>query len=144
MDERTFWQLIDEIDRPALLDGNEDRALEPLRKRLATLSAEDLEGFEEILSWQLFALDGRRYADAAGASGQSDDAFLYARAFVVARGKQFYDAVLADPSKMPKSIDEWCEALLSVAPDAYEATVGDDWTFSASVSYETGSNRAQW
>ena len=103
-----------------------------------------LEGFEEVLAGKLFALDGRRYADEAGDSGASADGFLYSRCFVVARGKDFYEAVLADPTQMPKSIDDWCEALLSAASETYERATGAKWSFTTSLSYETGSNDALW
>jgi hypothetical protein len=48
---------------------------------------------------------------------------------------------------MPQSLDEWCEALLYVAPRAWASKTGRDeenWGFQASVSYETGSNSAKW
>jgi hypothetical protein len=93
---------------------------------------------------RLYALDGRRYAEQAGESSDSDDGFLYARCFVVAQGEAHYRRVLADPSLMPKSIDEWCEALLGAAGTAFERSTGESAEFETSVSFETASNRAQW
>lgn len=144
MDETSFWAAIACIDQDALLDGDEEGALAPLRAALAGRSAEELEGFEEALASALFALDGRAFAAAAGASGRSDDAFLYARCFVVARGRELFEAVRADPSRMPRSTEEWCEGLLSVVAEVYEESTDADWSFEPSVSYETGSNHAQW
>jgi hypothetical protein len=59
-------------------------------------------------------------------------------------GEAAFREVLADPSKMPKSVVEWCEALLGVAGTAHERATGRAADFDTTVSYETGSNRAQW
>ena len=144
MDDRTFWDLIAKIDGEALRGGDEESALEGLQAALASAPLADIEGFEEMLAQKLYALDGQRFADAAGESGDSDDGFLYARCFVVATGQARYEAVLRDPSEMPASIDDWCEGLLYVAQQAYEQATGKPWSFDASVSYETGSNEALW
>jgi hypothetical protein len=95
----------------------------------------------------LYDLDGEVYADHAGESGESGDAFLYARCYVVAKGKQHYESVKADPTMMPKSLDQWCEALLNVASKAWAIATGkdeEDWDHDSPLSYETGSNKANW
>jgi hypothetical protein len=143
MDEKTFWKLIDRVERDAILEDDEE-AVEPLIEALTDLDPEEIEAFEEQLALRLYALDGRRYADEAGASGQSGDGFLYARCYVVAQGETHYRRVLERPELMPKSADEWCEPLLTVASTAYETLTGEDAEFETSVSYETGSNAAQW
>jgi hypothetical protein len=60
----------------------------------------------------------------------------------VANGQAFYEAVLADPSKMPKNME--FESLIYVARRAEEmkhrATDGID----TEVSFETFSNRDGW
>lgn len=147
MDQSTFWRLIGKIDRDALSDGDEEGAVEPLIEALAEHAEGEIKEFENILAQCLYDLDGRAYADQAGESGQSDDGFLYARCYVVARGKKHYDSVKADPTKMPKSLDEWCESLLYVAQQAWVNATGKDeesWDHHAPVSYETGSNKAKW
>lgn len=144
-----FWALIDTIDRTALMAGEEgeEEAVAPLITALAALDRPQLEAFEEHLALALYALDGEVYADAAGESGESGDGFLYARCHVVARGKAFYEKVLAQPSMMPDSLDMWLESLLFVAAQAWEESSGEDfdqWHCETSASYETGSNEAQW
>jgi hypothetical protein len=55
--------------------------------------------------------------------------------------------VLADPTAMPTSLDEWCEGLLYIARHAWaERTGGEasEWPFQPSVSYESFSNAAGW
>ncbi len=45
---------------------------------------------------------------------------------------------------MPKSSAEWCEALITVGPTTLEHATGSAGDIETTVSYETGSNRAQW
>jgi hypothetical protein len=142
-----FWSLIESIDRATLADGDEDSAVAPLENRLTGLLATELESFEEHLSQCLYALDGQVYADESGDSGDSDDGFLYARCWVVAQGRQIYEATLRDAALMPKTLEQWCEALLYPHRRAWAAITGVDeseWTFDASVSYESGSNEDLW
>jgi hypothetical protein len=147
MTQDEFWKLIENIDREALAKGDEDSAVAPLQQKLMSLAVTELEAFEEHLSQCLYALDGEVFANESGESGGSDDAFLYARCFVVAQGRKYYDATLKNPKLMPKTLDQWCEALLYPHRAAWAASTGADeseWTFDASVSYETGSNGNLW
>jgi hypothetical protein len=147
MDQPVFWHLIARIDRSALRAGDDFGAVEPLIEALAEYSEADIREFENMLAQCLYDIDGRQYADQAGRSGRSGDGFLYARCFVVAMGKDYYETVKSDPSKMPKSLDEWCEPLLCVAQRAWAAATGKDqesWNHRRPVSYETGSNKANW
>lgn len=142
--DRHFWALIETVDTAALLGGADDRAVEPLEVALEALPPSEIEAFEEHLAAKLHALDGRRFCDEAGAAKGSADGFLYARCFVVARGERHYVDVLSDPTKMPKSLEEWCEPLLHVARKAYERSTGREWDFFPSLSPETGDNEQQW
>ena len=147
MTDPEFWQLISAIDVEALDDGMEDEAVEPLREALAGKTESELFDFEELLSQKLHAIDGEVFAEQAGDAGGSDDGFLYARCYVVAKGRAFYEAVLSDPTRMPKSIEQWCESLLYQHHEAWAELTGNDesdWPFQASVSYESGSNRDLW
>ena len=147
MDLDDFWELIKTVDVKTLDDGDEEGAIEELTTELAALGEEQIRGFEECLARLLHNLDGRAYAENAGKSGESGDGFLYCRCYVVARGRKFYEAALANPAKMPKSLDHWCESLLFVAQNAWAEATGkdpEDWDHHASVDYETGSNKAAW
>ena len=144
MSDDEFWKLIALIDREQLAGGDEDVAIEPLASALASRPEDDLRGFEDVLAQKLYALDGQRFAQEAGNSGGSDDAFLYARCWVVGAGKEHYHRVLATPRLMPKSLDEWLEPLLYVASNAYEKATGEEWDHETPVSWETGSNEAEW
>jgi len=147
MNTEQFWKLIALINTTALDDGYEDAAVAPLQEALRKYKPEKLEAFEEQLSVALHAIDGRLYALNAGDSGDSDDGFLYARCYVVAKGLAYYVSVLANPKLMPNSIDQWCEALLYPHRKAWAEVTGKDeseWIFDASVSYESGSNESLW
>src|SRR5687767_5620704 len=117
MDEDQFWLLIDESwaaagghtkQRQRLAQGklSEDQAeelvdaldevLPALRSQLDELSDEDLLGFDRVLERKLYDIDR---AEVQAATDGSDDGFLYARGFIVAAGRAYYDAVNQDPSK---------------------------------------------
>src|SRR5688572_26797909 len=147
MDRARFWSLIALLDRSELGDGDEDAALEPLVAALAKLDEPVIAGFAEQLAQVLYDLDGKVFADNAGESGESGDGFLYARCFVVARGEQHYRHVLANPTAMPQSLDEWCEGLLSAAWHGWARQTGnapEKWPHETFVSYESFSNTAKW
>jgi len=147
MNSDEFWKLIELVDLQALENGDEDQALVSLSSAMAEMDVSSIEAFQEQLSQALHAIDGENYADNAGDSGTSDDGFLYARCYVVARGKDYYSRVKAAPEEMPKSLEQWCESLLYVAPNAWATKTGNDpsdWDFDATVSYESGSNETLW
>ncbi len=87
-----FWASIARIDTRSLRSGDEDGAVAPLISALSKLPESELQSFGEHLAKTLYDIDGRVYADQSGESSDSDDAFLYARLFVVACGRNHYDA----------------------------------------------------
>lgn len=142
-----FWTLTSRINQTALTSGDEYEAVAPLVHALSALPEEQIQSYEEILCHLLYEIDGEQFADCAGEAGESGDGFLYCRCYVVARGRDFYERVLADPSRIPKTLEEWCEPLLSVTAEAWAAAKGRDpeeWDYTAQVSYETGSHAALW
>jgi hypothetical protein len=147
MTTEEFWQCIGHINQKVLKagEGHDHDAVQPLTDFLATLPASKIEGFDEQLSQLLYEIDTREHMRNAGMSAGSSDGFLYARCFVVASGKTFYESVKQDPKRMPKSLDEWCEPLLYVAEQAWERSArSHKWNYSPSVSYESGSNSKGW
>jgi hypothetical protein len=149
VDDAAFWGLIDQLDWGN--DGDDDRVIKPVVDRLASLADAEIGSFHEILAQKLFDLDGRAWARESGDQvwwGDPDrlsvDGFLYARAAVVARGRAVFDAVLADPTQMPKNAG--FESLLYVAANAYERKTGLEWDDldDTEVSYETFSNDDGW
>jgi hypothetical protein len=149
VDDETFWSLIDRFDWTK--EDDDDAIIEPAVVALALLPDAQIAGFQQVLARKLYDLDGRAWARESGEQvwfGEPDrvsvDAFLYARCLVVANGREFYEAVRADPSMMPKDAD--FEAILMLAADAYDRKTGLEWDDldDTDVSYETFSNEAGW
>jgi hypothetical protein len=104
MDVNEFWQIIGEADTP-----------QELHDRLAALPESDLADFElhhqqafaESYDWSLW---GAAYVINGGCS---DDCFDYFRAYLISRGREVYQAALADPDSLAdaeiEDEDEWEE-----------------------------------
>jgi Protein of unknown function (DUF4240) len=147
VDEGTFWHLIESFDWERT--GDDEAVVEPAVSALAAMPVEEIQGFEEILASKLYALDTEAHAKQIGEDayregrGFSVDQFLYARCVVVANGRDFFDAVLADPGAMPKDME--FESLLYVGRVwAHERKTGEQLDHKTAVSYETFSNREGW
>jgi Protein of unknown function (DUF4240) len=146
--EQQFWQLIAELDGSC-----DDDAFDRLADRLVERGVEDILGFADRLADVLHRIDLRRLADqpfrdAEAPTGPpvngSDDAFLYARCAVVIAGRGTVEAVLDDATAFARPWDLSAEALLTVAPSAYERATGHDWQHESPTSYETGANFPGW
>ncbi len=146
-----FWALIARINvkGTAQLDKADcsEQGLAHAAKALSGLEIKQIESFQEHLSKCLYDLDGKKYADHAGASGGSDDGFLYVRCWVVAQGRAHYEKVLNNPEKMPNNSEQWCEEIVYVALEAWGLKTGNDpmeWDFEPKLSYESSSNEDLW
>ena len=149
MDEATFWLVIDQFDWDKT--GDDDAVLRPALSTLSSMPPEDIAAFEQILAAKLYDLDTREHARWCYC-GQSDpdngddyissDDFLYSRCVVVANGREFFEAVLADPSKFPAEME--FESLLSLAGHAYEQRTGQPLDVEHDLSWESFSNTDGW
>ena len=115
----------------------EEEVVPALREQLDALPADELLAFNRILERKLYDLDR---ADVHEVLGDSDDAFLYERGFVVALGRTFYDAVNRDP-RLGISFAE-CEDMCHVFTWAYEKRFGDYPGTGSGISIESGSKPA--
>jgi hypothetical protein len=147
VDDAVFWELMDALNWDA--EGNDRAVVEPVVEALAAMDLTAIEEFENRLAEKLHALDTKAHAQEIGEDAYttpdkhfSVDCFLYARCCVVANGKKFYEAILASPKDWPKDME--FEALLYVAGSAYERKTGDEFTYSAPISYETYANSKGW
>lgn len=147
MDENEFWNVIAMFDWKH--EGDDDKVLKKAVNYLAKKDNEDIYKFYEILSKLLHDLDGIEYAKNMGEYSYVDeyspfsaDGFLYSRCAVVANGRAFYYRVLINPKDMIKDID--FEALLYLAPDAFEKKNKFPFSYQAEYSYETFSNEEKW
>jgi hypothetical protein len=146
VDEDYFWSLIDLIDWNQETDS---KILSPLLDRLVSLSLENIYQFKEIISEKLFYLDTKEHARDIGdysykenSTSFSPDIFLFTRALVVAKGKDFYNRVLSNPKLMPKNSD--FEAILYLSSEAYRIKTGKEINYVPKFIPETFSNSKGW
>jgi len=158
MDESRFWLLIESAwqsvggktkTRQRLAEGklSEDRAetlvealeevIPALRAQLNQLPAEELLAFDRILERKLYDIDR---ADVQEHTDGSDDGFLYARGFIVAAGKGYYDAVNAKPAMALMDLE--CEDMCYLSWHLHRDKFGE--IASSGVSRESCSNKAGW
>jgi hypothetical protein len=146
MSDDVFWRIIGLFHWRK--SGDDEAVIEPAVAALAQMSVSDIERFEDILAEKLYSLDTEAHAREIGEEafqpGEhfSVDWFLYERCAVVANGREFHELVVANPAEMPKDME--FEAILSVAPLAYERRTGQEFEHSTPLSYETFSNRKGW
>lgn len=143
LSEDDFWRIIDKIDW-SKKDGAQKVA--PAVKALAEMPVASICLFADKLSEKLYHLDTRAHATTYAAHEPenyiSADDFLYARCAVIAEGKDYYEAVLNDPAKMPEDIV--FEPLLYLADDAFEMKMNLPFNYISTYKYETQSNKSGW
>lgn len=114
-----------------------DGVADSLTKKLGELAPEEIAGFGVELE-QLLAASYRQ--DLWGAAylinnGASDDGFDYFRGWLLAQGREIWEAAMADPDSLADVVDEDLgegfegfdgEGMLSVARHAYESATGSD------------------
>ena len=131
------------------LEETDSKILSPLLDGLVSLSSENISKFKEILSEKLFRLDTKEHARYIGddsytekSSSFSPDIFLFTRALVVAKGKDFYSRVLFNPKLMPKNSD--FEAIIYLPAEAYKIKTGKEMNYVPKYIPETFSNSNGW
>jgi hypothetical protein len=158
MGDKIFWSLIESAwqaaggkvaDRQNLAKGklSEERAyrllesldevIPALSKLLGQLSAEELMAFDRILEQKLHDIDR---SDVHEYTDGSDDGFLYARGFIVAAGKWYYEAVNANPAIAVCDLE--CEEMCYLSWHLYEEKFGE--MPPSGISRESCSNDAGW
>jgi hypothetical protein len=162
-DEDRFWQLIEsawtELDpEPAeirrhlvnrtpdadeeslyALDAWLEKFTERLRAASADLSAAELTDLDRVLERKLYDIDRE---DIHEFTDGSDDGFLYARGFIVAVGREFYEAVRADPAKA--IMDAECEEMCYFFAHLHNDLFGTYPKTGSTISRESHSNPAGW
>jgi len=146
LSENGFWKII------GLLDWEQDKpdaAIRPVVDYLSQRSMPAIQAFQDWLSEKLYLLDGEKYAARAGENAYrglehpfSVDEFLYARCYVVARGKEFFEQVFGNPETMPQ--DQSFEALLRIAAQAYKKKTGAPFIYQPAYIIETFANSEGW
>ncbi|MGW5751776.1 hypothetical protein [Nocardia rhamnosiphila] len=159
-EESRFWELVDtawaevgaEPDalRKSLIarTGDDDAyALDPhlrvflarLRDLAEGLSSAQLTALDRVAERKLHEVDR---ADIQEVTDGSDDGFLYCRGFIVAMGRDFHRAVLADPSVAV--LDAECESFCYFFAHLHHERFGCFPETGSGISRESGRNRAGW
>jgi len=127
MDVTSFWSLIKKSKRGA---EDCDEQAENLAALLTKIEPQEIVDFDrhmrqrlvEAYRWDLWAV---AYIINGGCS---DDCFEYFRGWLIAQGKEYFEAALLNPENAAKRIsagDEVeCERILYAASEAYEQKVG--------------------
>ena len=146
MGENLFWNIISLFNWHGKNDGD---IIEPAIKYLSSLKVTDIKQFEENLTFKLYCLDTKEHAKNIGEYSYSEnddyvsvDFFLYARCAAVSKGKELFEEILNNPTKMPKNCD--FEALLIISEYAYERKTKKEFNYVTGCDYETYSNKIGW
>jgi hypothetical protein len=136
-EESRFWSLIS-----SAWQGVEGRDLDAFLNNLGMLSedlpADELTALDRVMERKLYDLDR---ADVHAVIDGSDDSFLYGRGYLVALGRDHYEAVLADPGNAEEGR---CEELCYFFAHLRERRHGEWPDTGSGISRETGSNEAGW
>ncbi|WP_433492885.1 DUF4240 domain-containing protein [Nocardia grenadensis] len=159
-EETLFWDLVDTAwaqvgaEADALRKGLAARAsddeayaldphLRPFLTRLRALGEElssaELTALDRVAERKLHEIDR---ADIHEVTDGSDDGFLYCRGFIVAMGRDFHRAVLADPSVAV--LDAECESFCYFFAHLHRERFGCFPETGSGISRETGRNRVGW
>lgn len=138
MDETMFWDLISSL---STIEEEREKTLDALTQELALMSSEAIYAFQDILSEKLSMLDTPEYWEVGGGSS---DGFLYARCYVVSKGKDYYESILSSTETFPSPPFNEFEEILYIPYLAYELKTGEELTRVPKFNYESRSNTANW
>jgi hypothetical protein len=116
-----------------------DEFLEQLTLLSANLSSTELTDLDRVLERQLYIIDRaeiHEYTDG------SDDGFLYCRGFVVAMGREFFEAVDANPAVAVMDAD--AEDMCYFFERLHRERFGVSTDTGSGISRESCTNRAGW
>ncbi|NUT48898.1 MAG: DUF4240 domain-containing protein [Saccharothrix sp.] len=129
----------DAFEEAAELEEHLPSVLRALAAASADLSAEELTALDRVAERKLYEIDR---ADVQEVTDGSDDGFLYARGFILALGREFYEAVARDPQVAV--VDAECEEFCYFFARVHEARFGDYPETGSGISRESVSNPAGW
>jgi hypothetical protein len=129
MNLETFWQLIEQTRPPGWV-YDEDGHYTALRGRLVELPADEILAFADHFEARLLAAYRADLWDVAAIvlDGCGDDDFDYFLGWLIAQGRQVYDAVLAAPERVaeffPEEDEPTSQRILTVAAAAFGQKTG--------------------
>jgi hypothetical protein len=113
--------------------------LERLTASCVSFSSEELTALDRVLERKLYDIDRE---DIHEFTDGSDDGFLYARGFIVALGRRYYEAVAADPRLA--LLDAECEEMCYFFATLHRERFGVPPATGSGISRESASNPAGW
>jgi hypothetical protein len=113
--------------------------LDNLRQLTAGMSSQELTDLDRVVERKLHDIDR---ADVHEVTDGSDDGFLYARGHVVALGREFYEAVSANP--VVAVPDAECETMCYFFAHLHNERFGGWPDTGSGISRESGTNPAGW
>jgi len=127
MTTEQFWNIIESARHE---DANPESVAATVRSTLEGLTVDEVLGFERELTkrhaesyrWDLWAV---AYIVNGGCS---DDGFDYFRGWLIAKGRTYYEAALADPVRAADEAEpdaNECEDMIHVAAAAYKSKTGN-------------------
>ncbi|RJO77572.1 DUF4240 domain-containing protein [Nocardia panacis] len=122
-----------------LVESHLDEFLARLQEISSGAEGSELAALDRVLERVLFDIDRR---DIHEMTDGSDDGFLYCRGFIVAMGREFYEAVVADPSIAV--MDAECERMCYFFAHLYNERFGEFPDTGSGISRESGSNSDRW
>jgi DNA-binding transcriptional ArsR family regulator len=158
VDQKKFWSMIEEAwksvggkvalrrklaegklsdEKAEALAEALDEVIPALRTQLDQLPKKELLTFDRILERKLYEIDRQEVQEHTDGS---DDGFLYARGFIVAAGKEYYDAVNARPETALMDLE--CEEMCYLSWHLYREKFGE--MEPSGICRESCSNRAAW
>ncbi|MFE2751808.1 DUF4240 domain-containing protein [Actinosynnema sp. NPDC059335] len=129
----------DAFEEAAELEEHLPSVLRALAAASADLSAEELTALDRVAERKLHEIDR---ADVQEVTDGSDDGFLYARGFILALGREFYEAVVRDPGVAV--VDAECEEFCYFFAHLHDRRFGGFPETGSGISRESGSNPAGW
>ncbi|MFD6450234.1 DUF4240 domain-containing protein [Nocardia sp. NPDC060220] len=121
------------------LDSRLDAFLAQLNTLSTDFSSAELTALDRVAERALYDIDR---ADLQAITDGSDDGFLYARGFIVAMGRDYYDAVSSDPEAA--TTDAECEQMCYFFAHLHNERFGAFPDTGSGISRETASNPAGW
>jgi len=129
----------EEAEEPYAVEEWLDPFLDSLRAASEGLSREELEDLDRVVERKLYELDRE---DIHEVTDGSDDGFLYCRGFIVALGREFFDAVSRDPRFAV--LDAECESMCYFFANLHHERFGGWPETGSAISRESTSNAAGW
>ncbi|WP_433323050.1 DUF4240 domain-containing protein [Spirillospora sp. CA-294931] len=123
----------------ALLTEAMDDFVRNLATAAANLTSAELTDLDRVIERKLHDIDR---ADVQEVTDGSDDGFLYARGFIVALGREFYDAVVRDPRMA--ILDADCEEICYLFAHLHHKRFGAFPETGSGITRESCSNPAGW